>query len=73
VTLFRALALLRQEEAFETLIRIVAQGSECDAALALEALAIHAHDQTLAARVEAAVAERGEPDIERRFESAFEA
>jgi HEAT repeat protein len=50
----RALGLSRHEAARQYLLGLVAEGSQARAAAAVEALAVHAYDETLRARVQRA-------------------
>ena len=65
------IALLRLEEANAYLVRLVEEASEGRAAAAVEALALHRHDEKLAAQVRAAVEGRGSRKVMRAWEERF--
>jgi hypothetical protein len=65
--LLRAAAAHRSEAAFDWLLAIVADARVPVALEVVEALAIYRHNAKLKQRLEAAVAERGEPTLRDRF------
>lgn len=58
-----AIATLRQDQPLNFLLELVATGTPINARDAIDALDIYRHDQSLWQRVEAAVAQRGEPAL----------
>jgi len=69
--LLLGLALHRSDEASAHLLSLIEQAPEARAAAALNALALHRHDDRLAARVRAAVAARGSKRLQRVLEDRF--
>jgi hypothetical protein len=65
--LLRAAALHRSEAAFDWLISLAAGGGKRVAAEVVEVLALYRQNAKLAARLEAAVAQRGDAVLERQF------
>ena len=61
-----ALATSRDDEAFATLLDLVARGSAADSRAAADALGLYRHDEALAGRLEAALASRRPPRAARR-------
>jgi hypothetical protein len=59
----RALALLRNEEAFDFLVKVVRDGGGLDARAALHALGAGGIDGSLTRRLEQAIRERDEPEL----------
>lgn len=70
-TVLLGIALLRSEEANAYLVRLVKEAPEGRAAAAVEALALHRHDEKLAAQVRSAVEERGSRKVSRAWEERF--
>jgi HEAT repeat protein len=68
---FRALALLRREEAFDLLIEQVGDGSPSHSALALAALAVWPDDEAPRARVWASARGRDELAVQKALREAF--
>ncbi|MCC6558098.1 MAG: hypothetical protein IT372_34555 [Polyangiaceae bacterium] len=66
-----AIALLRSDEASSFLLDLVAHAPEGRAADALAALALHRHDERIAARAREAVSARGSKRLERALEERF--
>jgi hypothetical protein len=62
-TVLLALALLRCEQATAHLLETVERGVPTVAAMAIAALALHKHDESVAARVRCLVEMRGEPRL----------
>lgn len=65
------IALLRSEEANAYLVQLVEEGPEGRAAAAVEALALHRHDEKLAARVREAAEKRNSRRVLRALEEKF--
>lgn len=70
-TLLLAMAMLRLDEAVEFLLARMSEESERSAADALAALGMYARDETIRARVEAAVAGRGSAALRAVFDREF--
>jgi HEAT repeat protein len=70
-SLLLGIALLRLEEANARLLALVEEAPEGRATAALEALALHRHDDKLAERVRKAVAARGSRKLQRVLEERF--
>lgn len=66
-----AIALLRSDAANDFLVSLVEGAPEGEAAGALAALALHRHDEALAARVESAVKARGSRRLAEAFAERF--
>ncbi len=66
-----AIALVRAPEAFDHLIAVISEQAPEDAAMALDALQIHAHDPKLVERIEATIDRRGDRDLRERFLNRF--
>jgi HEAT repeat protein len=65
------IALLRSDEANAALVEVVAKAPEVKAAAAIGALAMHRHDEKLAARLREAVEARGSRALRRALEERF--
>jgi hypothetical protein len=65
------IALLRSDEANAALVEVVAKAPEVKAAAAIGALAMHRHDEKLAARLREAVEARGSRALKRALEERF--
>ncbi len=65
------ISLTRRDEAFDFLLELIAEANEAVADEALAALEIHAANDALVERIEAAVAERGEPGLLRALRRRF--
>ena len=70
-TLLLAMAMLRTDAAWQHLVELVMDGERAEAIDAVDALATFREQGDLHARVEAAVLDRGDPDVSARFERAF--
>lgn len=70
-TLLLAMAMLRSDAAWQHLIEVIMDGERGEAVDAIDALATFGEQSDLHARVEAAVLDRGEPEVSARFERAF--
>jgi HEAT repeat protein len=69
--LFLGLALLRSDDANAHLLSLIERAPEGRAAAAVNALALHRHDERLSAQVRAAVAARKSAKLQRTFEDRF--
>lgn len=69
--LLPAIALARLPEAVEFLVGLVERGHRSVAGEAVEALGPYRHDAQVRQKVETAVAKRGEPGTQERFEAVF--
>jgi hypothetical protein len=65
------MALLRSEEANARLLALIEGAPEARATAALEALALHRHDEKLAERARQAVAARGSRRLQKALEERF--
>jgi hypothetical protein len=65
--LVRAAAAHRSEAAFDWLLELVADARLAIVVEVVDALSIYRHNAKLRARLEAALAERGEPELSKRF------
>jgi len=65
-----AMALLRKDRAWQCLVGLIASGGE-DARAALDALATYRTDPQLRRQIEAALAQAGEPELQRVFDKKF--
>ncbi len=72
-TVLLAIAMLRSDASSQHLIELVMDGTPAEAQDAISALATFKHQPDLAARVEAAVVDRGEAPILSHFERSFAA
>jgi HEAT repeat protein len=72
-TILMAFALLRLPQATDFLLKLVGEGSESVARIALTALAVYWHDDKLRERVAVEVAKRGGADLQALFEARFRA
>jgi HEAT repeat protein len=70
-TVLLALALLRCERATAHLIQTVERGTPAVAAMAIAALALHKHDESVAARLRSLVEARGEPQLRDAIAAKF--
>ncbi len=69
--LLRAAAAHRSEGAFDWLLAIVGDARLAVALEVVEALAIYRHNAKLKARLEAALDERGDPELSKRFAASW--
>jgi hypothetical protein len=70
-TVLLALALLRRDEATAHLLETVERATPAVAALAIEALALHKHDEAITSRARSLVEERREPKLRATFAAKF--
>ncbi len=70
-TLLLAMALTRDDEAIEYLLRIIEEERPPKAVRALQAISIYSADERLRERVYRAVSSRGEREVIEAFERAF--
>lgn len=72
-TLIRAAAIHRSEPAFDWLVALVADADARVADDVVDVLSVHRHNGKLARRIAAALAARGEPALQRRFDELWNA
>jgi hypothetical protein len=69
--LLSAMALSRFADAIEFLINVIASGNVAMAEKAIEAMAMYRHDEAVRTRIRAAVDERSDEKLARKFTSTF--